>query len=140
MKINLIKANGALSPSLPEDEEKLSKWKWGDILEVEIKKPRNGGFHRKFMAMVGLVFENQEKYPTIEKLLIEIKLLTGHYTDHTDLDGKTDRIPDSISYAAMDEMEFALFYSKAIDVILANIMPVEREDLDRMVDVVLGFA
>ena len=140
MILQLKKVQGSLIPSLPDDEQKLSKWKFGDVLQCEVKKPRNVLFHRKFFALINVVFTNQDKYTNQEDLLTEIKLKTGHYKEHITTKGNVVYLPKSISFAQMDEMEFSMFYSKTIDVVLKNFMPVEETELNRMVDEVLGFA
>ena len=139
MKIYLRKAVGKLEPSLPEDEIKLSKWKFGDVLCVEVKKPRNGKFHKKFFALLHVVFGNQDKYSNMEDLLTEIKLKTGHYTEHITTKGIVVYIPKSISFAKMDELQFQMFYSKVIDVVLRDFLPMDKNDLDSMVNEVLSF-
>jgi hypothetical protein len=140
MKLMLKKIAGGLIPSLPMDEEKLSKWKFGSIMECEVKKPRNGQFHRKFFALINVVYINQEKYTQLDDLLVEVKLKTGHYKEHLTTKGEIIYLPKSISFAQMDEMEFGLFYSKVIDVVLKHFMKVSPEELDTMVNEVLSFS
>jgi hypothetical protein len=139
MKIHLKKIAGGLVPSLPMDEEMLSKWAFNSILECDVKKPRNVAFHRKFFALVGIVFKNQDKYISQDDLLTEIKLKTGHYKEHITTKGEIIYLPKSISFAKMDEMSFSSFYDKAVDVVLQYFMPVEEAELHRMVDEVLSF-
>lgn len=129
-----------LVPSLPEDEDKLSKWANRAILEVEIKKPRNAAFNRKWRALVGIVLKNQEIYTTEEDLLVEIKLKCGHYTEHITTKKGIIYIPKSLSFAAMDEMEFSVFYDKAIDVILQHFIKGTKHEIEEMVREVLRFS
>jgi len=140
MKINLIKVNNVLTPSLPEDEEKLLSWKRGTIVQVEIKRPRNAAFNRKWRALIHYVFTNQSRYQVEEDMLIEIKLKCGHYVEHVTTKGKTVYIPDSLSFESVDEDEFSLFYNKAIDVILAHFIDTTRDDVDEIVENILRFA
>ena len=109
MKIDLIKINNNLVPSLPDDEEKIAKWPRGTICQVDYKRPRNAAFNRKFHALIHVVFVNQEKYRNKEDLLIEIKLKCGHYQEHITTKGKVIYIPKSISFASMDDVEFSMF-------------------------------
>ncbi len=140
MKIRLKKAFGVLVPSLPEDEEKMKGWTNEEIIEVNVRKPRNPKFHRKFFALVGLVFANQEKYTNREDLLVELKIRTGHYKEHINYEGLTIYIPKSISFEKMDELEFEKFYNKVIDVVLQNFMKVDRNEMDRLIEEVLRFS
>tara|TARA_B100001250_G_scaffold178716_1_gene153599 strand:+ start:455 stop:877 length:423 start_codon:yes stop_codon:yes gene_type:complete len=140
VKIRLKKAFGVLVPSLPEDEEKMKGWTNEEIIEVNVRKPRNPKFHRKFFALVGLVFANQEKYTNREDLLVELKIRTGHYKEHINYEGLTIYIPKSISFEKMDELEFEKFYNKVIDVVLQNFMKVDRNEMDRLIEEVLRFS
>jgi hypothetical protein len=140
VKIRLKKKFGVLVPSLPEDEEKMTKWANDQILEVVIKKPRNPKFHRKFFALINLVFTNQDRYKIVDDLLIEIKIRVGHYKEHIDIHGEVIYIPKSISFERMEEMEFEVFYNRTIDVILKHFIKVDRIEMDRMIDEVLRFS
>ena len=75
----------------------------------------------------------------MEDLLTEIKLKTGHYTEHITTKGIVVYIPKSISFAKMDELQFQMFYSKVIDVVLRDFLPMDKNDLDSMVNEVLSF-
>lgn len=133
MEIFLVKSAFGLKPYGDTDAEMLAKIKANEIVRAEITKPRNILFHKKFMALVRLVFDNQEKYTTIEDLLVEFKLKAGHYTEHITTKGKIIYIPKSISFGAMDEYEFGEFYTKALN-ILGKIINVESETLREQVE------
>lgn len=110
------------------------------MVRVEYKRPRNVQFHRKFMALVNLVYDNQERYTNREALLTELKLQVGHYQEHVTLGGKLIYQPKSISFASMDDDEFSIFYAKVVDVVLRHFLTGMSEDeLNTMVDSLLGF-
>jgi hypothetical protein len=140
MKITLKKKQGALVPSLPMDEEKLARWKYGDILTCEVKKKRNGKFHRKFFALMNFVYDNQERYNDFDDFMFEIKLKCGLFSKHITTKGKMIYIPKSISFKNMDEMEFEAFYSKAIDAVLKDFIPTHKAELDTAVMEVLSYS
>lgn len=134
------KIGGALIPDDDATVDQLQKLKVGEVVRVEYKRPRNVKFHRKFMALVNLVFDNQEKYNNREALLTELKLQVGHYEEHITLGGKVVYQPKSISFASMDEDEFTQFYSKVVDVVLRYFLTgMDEDELNSMVDSVLGF-
>lgn len=141
-RIRLCKtASGMLAPSSPRDEELLKAFEAGEVLEAKVHKPRNGDHHRKFFALVQLVFENQERYATLEDLLVEIKLKCGHYQEHITTKGRLIYVPKSISFEAMGQEEFSFFYQRAVDVVLKHFMPDTSEgELESMVAEVLRFA
>lgn len=129
-----------LAPSSPRDAALLAAFGVGEILEVALRKPRSAAHHRKFFALMQLVFENQERYDTIADLLVEVKLKCGHYREHLTTKGRLIYVPKSLSFEAMGQEEFGVLYSKAIDVILTHFLPTWGEDdLNAHVDRILGF-
>ncbi len=133
MEVFLLKTPIGLKAYSDIDADALKKIKIGEVVKAEITKPRNVKFHRKFMALMQLVFENQTQYAVFEDLLIEVKLKTGHYTEHITTNGVLIYVPKSISFASMDEYEFNDFYTKALN-ILGKLIKIETEDLRKQVD------
>jgi hypothetical protein len=141
MKIYLRKTLKGLQPADDEAAKCIKRFAQGDTFECEIKKPRNYEFHKKAFALFTLVFDNQERYDTLEDLLVEFKLRTGHYKEHITARGVMVYVPKSISFAQMEECDFQEFYSKAINVALKYFIPGStREEIDRAVNEVLSFA
>lgn len=127
MKVMLLKTLSGLAPADEEAREALKRFRVGETLSAEIRKPRNVQFHRKFFALVGLVFENlpedlEQKYRSTEELLTEIKFQVGHFDEHRTIGGKTMCIPRSINFASMDELEFSKFYKSVVDVVCSRIL------------------
>ena len=141
MKIQLIKVNNThLAPSLEQDEEVIEKWKTGDILSCDVKKARNLRFHRKFFALMQIVFKNQNKYDNLTDLLTEVKLRTGHYEEHLTLKGVLIYTPKSIAFEKMDDFAFSIFYQKTLDICLKYFcVGSSGQELEHMVNIVLGF-
>ncbi|HQC63267.1 MAG TPA: DUF1367 family protein [Candidatus Marinimicrobia bacterium] len=134
MEIFLVKTqSGVLAPFDDADAQRMAKIKTNEVVRAEITKPRNLLFHKKFMALVRLVFENQERYNSIEDLLVEFKLKVGHYKEHITTDGKIVYVPKSISFSQMDEYEFNEFYNKALNV-LGKIIKVDSETLREQIE------
>lgn len=119
MKLTLVKQlNNTFKCAYDSDYEIMKKIKVGDLLQCDIKKPRNYMFHKKYFALINLVFDNQEGYRDVTSLRNAINIEIGYYTLCNSLDGEFTKIPDSISFAKMDEAEFNNLYSKTIDTIV----------------------
>lgn len=118
MKICLIKTLSGLKPAYTSDHEKLQKIKLNEPYEYEFKQPRNYKFHKKFFALLNMVFDNQERYKNIDHLRKDLIIEAGFYTIRYDFKGVEIYEADSISFASMDENEFSELYSKCIDVIV----------------------
>ena len=144
MKGNYVKTIGGWKPSDRMSQELDTKYKLGTITTHEIRKPRSIKQHNRMMAFIQVVFDNQDRYPTFDALLTDIKLKVGHYEKH--INWKLDKssgeyidsivlIPKSISFGAMDGVKFQEFQDRAYDVVLDDIIPgIGREELERAVE------
>lgn len=146
MKAILLKTPKGLRGATEDDHSawlkfklRLEAMKPGTWIRVEATSPRNGGHHRKFMALMHLITENSETYNTVAKATVAVKLIVGHFDAaiHPQT-GELMQIPKSISYESMDQEHFDAFYSAAIDGVLQFILPqFDRETADRLMDVVI---
>ena len=119
---------------IPFDEEarlKFDKWKNGGPVECEPKQPRNYEHHKKFFALVDIVFKETESFTNSHECLEWFKIKCGVY--------KTIKVGEnyypitgSISFAKMNQDEFNVFYDRAIDSAL-GVIPLEKEELANMV-------
>lgn len=119
MKLHLKKKlNGLLEPAFPSDQEALKKVAVGEIYEYETKKPRNIMHHRKFFALIKMVFENQEGYNNVDALREDLIIAAGYYDSHVNFDGETKLRPRSISFSSMPQDEFEKLYEAVLDVVV----------------------
>lgn len=146
MKAMLIRTERGLVGSTPDDQAAWAKFKRkletmqvGKWLRLEFSSPRNGKHHRKFIALLNLITENSETYNTVEKALVAVKLCIGHFDLMADPQtGEILKVPRSISYESMPQEEFEVFYSAAIDAVLAYILPqFDRATADRLLDMII---
>ena len=102
----------------------LRKIKVGDVVRVEVRRPRNLQAHRRFFALVNLVYSNSEDFPSPE---VPRKVLTcraGHATPVViKSTGEVMLIPDSISFSNMDQDEFDAFWQRVVKVVCEEILP-----------------
>jgi len=149
MKIYLTRDGDRFKPLSEQDYDSLKRIKDGSIIQVEYKKPRNPLFQNKFMSMVRVVYNNQDNYASIESMLNVIKIEIGHY-DTMQISGThwsgtgvpvEIRIPKSISFASMDELEFHTFYNNAVALVLHKFLPtVTPAELEEYVDQIVSYA
>ena len=123
---------GSLEPVDDIGRESLAKIAAGDLVRADVKRPRNLAHHRKYWALISMIYANQTRYRSPEELNDAIKVHVGHCTLMTLRDGTEVRIPKSIAFHAMDQAEFEAFYERVIDVVVSEIIPgLSREDLKR---------
>lgn len=118
-----VKTIGGLRAADDDAEEILSKWRLGDARMVDVTKPRNLKAHRYYWAMVGIVYRNQETYPSREALSDVIKLGAGHVETLIMPDGTAWLRPKSISFTAQDDPEFLAFLDRAKTFIITRLLP-----------------
>lgn len=147
MKLRVVKDRlGALRPADDESKQALAKIAAGEYMTAEIKRPRNPGRHRMFFALLDVVWSNlpeemHERYPTIERLRWEIKVQTGYFDLHETLKGVQVPIVHSMSFASMDDVEFEVFFSKAMAVCRKYFLPgVTDKELRDAIDAQLAEA
>jgi hypothetical protein len=114
---------GKLVPADEASRAILSKIKTGDVVRVEVKRPRNTAHHRKFFALLNVVFENQEAYENPDHLLLALKYAVGHCDIVIAKDGSKMPIGRSIAFHKMNQAEFEAFYEKCLDVIAKHFLP-----------------
>jgi hypothetical protein len=130
----------------PVDEESydtLARIKHNRDVGCSVVQRRNPRHHRLFFAILKFVQMHSPilGFAPIEHLKNAVKLATGLYTTYIDTEtGEVSRVLRSISFAAMDQTEFAPWFDEACRVIATRWMPVGttpasvREELIRMVD------
>jgi len=136
MKAIMLKSQGMLL-RLPGDDN-FSELPDGEY-DVEIKRPRNAKFHRKFFAFLNLVFSNQDKYDNIDDLRWELLLRCGYYHAHATLNGEMLYFPKSIAFDKMDEVEFEALYKKITDVVFKYFINGTAEDEQKFLNQVATF-
>ena len=143
--ILLAKKLRALYPVDEAGEDWLRRLAQGEIIEVSVRRPRNVRFHRLFWALASLCWsqtDDKARYPTVESLVVDMKIATGHCDRRQAVvDGQTMLVltPRSISFAAMDDTEFAAFYDSCSDWVAAHVLPgVSRADLRAEIESMIG--
>ena len=129
MKITLIKnLNGVLKPAYDSDYELVKKIPLNEPITFEWSKPRNYKFHKKFFALINLVYQNQEQYNNIEHLRKELTICAGHYDLIFDLDtGQQKKEAQSIKFSSIDEIEFNKIYNDVLEVVVNKFNFQKRE-------------
>ena len=131
----------SLRPVDEAGEDALRKIGQGDIVKVEVRKPRNVQHHRLFWALMSLVWQqlDHEEYPSVEDLVARVKIATGHRQRIEMGNGMVAFIPKSIAFAKMDQTAFSDFYERVCDLIASKILPgISKGDLKREVEIMIG--
>ncbi len=119
------KSYGALRPADERAEEEFRKIKAGDLVMVDVKRPRNLAFHRKYFGLLDLVLNAlpEGTYGNVDQLHEGLKLALGYRTPIKLLDGTDAYLPGSISFAKMSQAEFERFYDDVCNFLCKNFLP-----------------
>lgn len=132
---------GSLRPIDEAGEDVLRRIGQGDIVTVEVRKPRNIRFHRMYFALVSLVWQQMDeyRYPTPDDLHAAIKIAAGLRTRIILPDGTIGFIPGSIAFAKMDDTEFSEFFDRVCNLIARHFLPgVTDAELRAEVEAMIG--
>ena len=135
MIIYLKRILNNLTPAFGSDEEKIKKLAHDKIYKCTVTRPRNLGHHRKYFAMLQLVFDNlphewEAQFKTVEDLHFEMKLQTGHYEKYATMGGKEILRVKSIKFEKMSQDEFEAFYDACLVVVAKYILPgISKEEI-----------
>jgi hypothetical protein len=84
--------------------------------------------------MLQIVLENQDFYKSVDDLLDVCKLRVGHCRTVATKTGDL-KIPESISFAALDQDGFNAFYDRACAWVVTEVIPgLQRKHLDAEVE------
>ena len=111
--------NGSFLPAHDSDLELARKIKIGDVYRFQYSKPRNYEFHKKFFALMDLVFQNQDNYTDRNELREDLIIEAGFWFEKTNyITGEVTRKAKSINFASMDENEFSELYRAMLDTVI----------------------
>ena len=142
-KFLAAKQLGSLRPTDEAGEAALRGMANGEIVSIEIKRPRNVKHHRMFWALMTIVWQNvdAERYPTVEDLCAAIKIAAGLRTRIELPNGEVGFIPGSIAFHKMDQAAFGEFYERVCDLIAKHFLPgVTSDELKMEVSQMIGVA
>lgn len=133
----LVREGTRLGASDPVTFEAIQAMAHGEQVVAEIRRARNPGQHRKLMAFLQLLLDNQDRYQSVKDLLNAVKIGTGYCDWGTVwLRGIPVQVavPKSIAFANCSQGRFETFYTAAMDYAVTEIIPgLDRADLERQV-------
>jgi len=114
VKISVIKQPGGnFSPASDLEYEKTTKFKSGELYEVEIKLHRNPGHHRKMFSFFNFCFnhwgrdnEYQDESAQFDTFRKHLTVLAGYHIHTFDIKGKMRVEAKSLSFSSMGQEEF----------------------------------
>ncbi len=138
MEIYLVNTRNGLMPAYSSDADEKSKLKIGKVYVVDIREVRNPKMHKRFMALIQAVFENQNQFTSEKMLRKHLLIQAGFYEERVNEAGI--KYPEAISmnFEEMDEIEFRQVFDRVLDVIVFNYKWSGKE-INEMINEYMGF-
>lgn len=142
VKVQSNQFGSVFAPAYGEDQKVVAKYGDGQIVRVDIHKPRNPEHHRLVFALAKLTLENmpetnkwsliyKENPHTTPYLFIKAIMLDMGLVDiYLNLDGTVRKQPKAINFEDMDEDEFQ-HVSNAMFETCAKVLNVSVDDLHK---------
>lgn len=92
----------------------------GDVVSFSYYFPRSGPFHRRHFAILGALFDMQERFEDPEHLRKWLEVGAGHFFMVADEHGEVIKIPDSIAYHRLDDVEFSRHHDECVKFIRSD--------------------
>jgi hypothetical protein len=114
---------GLLQPADEVAHAALQRIRNNSVVAAEVTQSRNPKLHRKYFKMLDVAYSNQERYHDKEEFRREVLIEAGFYTLHHHRNGQVSKVPRSICFAEMDDIEFRRVYDQSLEAILRAFLP-----------------
>ena len=139
MKIKFFKAQGGmLVPADEAEAERMTRFKNGEMYQVDIKLSRNPQFLAKIMVFFNFCFSHWDGYVVtnncsekhqFDRMRKDLTILAGFYEQSYRLDGSIRVEAKSLAFENMDEEEFTECYHAVINSAMKHIFKKDDENI-----------
>src|ERR1700748_2875831 len=105
-RLYLKKTLSGLAPAEEATQKWWPKYKLGETSRSDVVKPRSYAHHKQIMALLNLTYANQDMYEDFDMFRKAVAVAAGHTEEMITVDGEIIRLPKSINYDTLDEVEF----------------------------------
>lgn len=128
-RIYLKKILGGFEPADEPSLELWKKYKRGEVYRADVVKPRSYQHHKLCFALLNLTYANQERWNNFESFRKAIAIAAGHTEELVTVHGEVIRLPKSLSYDSLEEVEFTQVFG-AMMTVCAEILGMEAPELE----------
>jgi hypothetical protein len=130
VKITVRNTINGLVPLYSSDLEEKRKLKIGETYQVEVKRPRNYQFHKKFFALLNIGWENTDVEMPFNTYRRWVTMRAGFYKVYHTPKGELYE-PESIAFSNMDDDTFSEVYERVLSIILKD-TGADKPDVEAM--------
>jgi len=132
MVITVRNTINGLVPLYSSDLDEKRKLKIGETYQVEVKRPRNYQFHKKFFALLNIGWENTDVEMPFDTYRRWVTMRAGFYKVYHTPKGELYE-PESIAFSNMDDDTFSEVYERVLSIILKD-TGAEKPDVEMMLN------
>jgi hypothetical protein len=129
-RLYLTKTLTGFSPADEPSQEVWRKFKLGEAYRADVVKPRSYQHHKMAFALLNLTFMNQDQYEHFEPFRKAVALAAGHTEELVTVEGEILLLPKSLSYDALDEIEFTRVFASMMTVCARLLHGMGLEELE----------
>jgi hypothetical protein len=132
MVITVRNTINGLVPLYSSDLDEKRKLKIGETYQVEVKRPRNYQFHKKFFALLNIGWENTDVEMPFDTYRRWVTMRAGFYKVYHTPKGELYE-PESIAFSNMDDDTFSEVYDRVLNIILKD-TGADKPDVEMMLN------
>ena len=121
-----------LSGLAPDDDaarDVLRRVPVGDVVRVDVQRPRSHKNLRRWWALMNLIAQNSDTVKSPEQAHDLVKILAGHCTHIISKStGEIYQVADSIAFGRLSEDEFQDVWRRAVRAVTEHILPGITDD------------
>jgi O-acetyl-ADP-ribose deacetylase (regulator of RNase III) len=131
-----------LTPDDDAARDALRRVQIGEIVRVDVQRPRSHKNLRRWWALCNLITQNSDTIKSPEQAHDLLKIMAGHCTHIVSQStGEVYQIADSIAFGRISEDEFQDVWQRAVKAVTEHILPgITDEDLEREILQIIGAA
>jgi len=132
----MVKTERGFIPADDAAKEETDRIHIGEEVMIYVVRGVNPALHRKVMALIRLMFQNQERYDSFKIFRYALLIKLGHCKTVILPDGMTLYIPDSMAFAKMDDSDRGKILNDIIDAAVAGklVGPLDKEKILQVLD------
>jgi|SRR5689334_11945381 hypothetical protein len=141
-EMHLKRTLNGFAPADQESADAMKGYRIGDTYRAKVVKPREHKNNARWWKLCEIIRDNTEGYASKEQVSDHIKILCGHTTTVASrATGEMYHLPNSISFSALDEIEFQEVWRRAIRAVDEHILPgVGEQEIQYEIERILGLA
>lgn len=138
--ISMTRTLSGLTPADDAASDVLRRIALGEVVTVDVRKPRSHKRLRRWFALCNLLYQNCEQFKSPDMAHQWLKIMAGHCTQIVSQStGEVYLVADSIAFSRLDETEFQAVWDRACKAVAEHLLPeIEQATLENEIARIIG--